>query len=117
MKSTAILVSLLSGGLLIGQASPEQISPWATGSAAAALGLVCGWLLTKTIPQMQKDFQTTLDGMAERHERSIAAVTERHERWELARHADSVSLNETLRSMSAICAKVHELEQIDTSKE
>ena len=113
MKATAILVSVLSGGLLVGQVSPEQISPWATGSAAAALGLVCGWLLTRTIPQLQRDFKETLDAMAGRHERSIDAVTERHERWEQARHADSVNLNETLRSMSATCAKVHGLEQAD----
>lgn len=92
----AILVPCLTGAMLLGQSVPEPFAPWATGSAAAALGCVVGWLLTKTIPQMQRDFRETIDAMASRHER-----------WETARHADSAILNETLRVMSSTCAKVH----------
>jgi membrane protein YqaA with SNARE-associated domain len=97
-----MLIPVFSGAIFLGQAAPDPLTPWATGSAAAVLGCVVGWLLTRTIPQMQQNYQETLDRMAERHER-----------WEQTRHADSMALNETLRNMSATCAKVHELERAE----
>lgn len=96
------VIPFLGAAILLGQATPEPLTPWATGSAAAALGCVVGWLLTRTIPQMQRDFRETLDAMAERHER-----------WETTRHNDSVTLNDTLRAMSTTCARVHELERAE----
>lgn len=94
------LLALIAGGPLLAQAAPEPISSWATGSAAAALGGVVAWLLTKTIPGMQRDFRQILDTMAKRYDS-----------WEQIRHIDSNALNQTLRAMSVVCARVHEINQ------
>ena len=85
-------------GMVIGQITPDAVSPWATGSAAAVAVSVLAWLLTRTIPQMQRDFRETLDN-----------ISDRHERWETVRHQDSAELNATLRSLSRTCSAVHHL--------
>lgn len=102
MKVLASLILVSSGAVLLGQASPEPVTPWATGSAAVTLAGVVGWLLTKTLPSMQRDFRETLDKMAERHDQ-----------WEKSRHDDSEKLNGTLREMSSTCARVHEIAKRD----
>ncbi len=107
MKVLASLILITSGAVIIGQTVPAPVTPWATGSAAVTLAGVVGWLLTKTIPSMQKDFKEIVTAMHVTH-------TERHDRREKTRHEDSVALNETLRQMSATCAaRVQQMTEIE----
>lgn len=85
--------------LILGQADVGTTAMPDTNLFLSGGGLgILGWLLWYTVakvqPRRDDRFTKTLNDMAERHER-----------WEIQRHEDSVKLNETLRQLSIKCAE------------
>lgn len=108
MKRLAVLTLISSVGLLIGESAPRPIDAWATGSAAAAFGLVVSWLLGRTIPSLLsliKETRKELIAAQEVYHAALDDMADRHERWEKQRHEDSNRLSDTLRDLSGTCAR------------
>ena len=113
--------------LLVGQTEPVvNAFPYADllvqGGALVVLAWAVWHAYQKVIPslkeELQRDraanleaqrearesFKETLDTLVERHERVMAAESERHDDWEKLRHEDSVQTRETLARLTETCA-------------
>lgn len=80
----------------------------ASTGAVGVLGWAVWYAYMRVIPKQQEQFAKTLDTMGERFERMQNDQSNRHERWEATRHADSEKLTDVISSMSIQCARTRE---------
>jgi hypothetical protein len=118
MLKVAIALPAGVAMMVLGQTealSNNELFPYADlllhGGALTVLAYAVWHAYKIEIPGMRKElredrevYRQSLADMADRHERMQQSTLDRHERWELERHADSAELKNALKNMAVTCA-------------
>jgi len=97
-------ITLGTIGLLVGQVLPEQWGTLVQGGAFAVLAYAFLHLITRTLPQRDRDYVEAVARVTQRHEETVDRLAEQQMR-------SLTAMTEAVNQLRIHCARVQDLEQ------